>query len=59
MAATGKKGPSGRPENGKTTVVIADDEPIIVMNLQEMLEDVKQPQPVFLRRFFEDILEQK
>ena len=27
--------------------------------LQEMLEDVKQPQPVFLRRFFEDILEQK
>lgn len=39
MAATGKKVPSGGPESGKKTVVIADDEPIIVMNLQEMLED--------------------
>ena len=27
--------------------------------LQEMLEDVRQPRPVQLRRFFEDILEQK
>ena len=27
--------------------------------LQEMLEDVKKPRPVQLRRFFEDILEQK
>lgn len=39
MAATGNKSLPANAGPAKTTVIIADDEPIIVMNLQELLED--------------------